>query len=345
MAFNTKINIDDGHVIQESGTTLTLSGNTKYGQHPIFTEDTQLVDKKYVDDNIISGTTSANTYNLLSPAAIEVGGINVGYELTGKTTNCIIQDMLYPELCGTLTAPSTSTSLSETGLYEIGCSLTSVVVTSNFDRGSINPQYESASPYRSGEANAYCFSGLQVVGCYDSTANSLQQTATNHIVTQGNNTWGTYTFYDEGVQPKSNKGEDFDSPLASGDTSPANTASLVGAYPIFATTSSIDTLTKQTLVNMSTANDVQYTVVTETGGDKQKFQIPCAWLTARPLVGVCVFSTASNSWEYPGGSAAQSITCWTPSSASQTIQTSSIGYCQYQHNSDDRDSVQIRLVF
>ena len=345
MAFNTKIKLDDGHVIQESGATLTLSGNTKYGQHPDFTEDTQVVDKKYVDDNITSGTTSASTYNLLSPAAIDLGGIDEGYVLTGKTSNEIIQDLLFPEICGTLTAPSTSTSLSQTGLFEIGCQLTSVVVTSNFDRGSIDPQGCSASEFRSGPPNGYSFTGDGMVGgTQPSTSLSFTAETSPYVVTEGDNEWGSCTFYDTGVQPKSNKDNDFDSPLLAGNT-PEDTACLVGAYPIFATTSSIGTLTKQGLRNMSTANNVQYTLVKESGGDKQKFQIPCAWLSSRELQGVCQYDTVSGSWKYPGDSASASLNLYTTGATTQSIQSASINYREYTHNTADRDAVDIRLVF
>lgn len=354
MAFNTKLKLIDAKFEQPSGSTLTLSGDTtiadsgdlSYSSHPTFTEDTQIVDKKYVDDNVISATTSASTYNLLSPAAIEVGGITVGTVLTGKTTNCILQDMLFPELCGTLTAPSTSTSLSISGLYEIGCTIASFDVVSSFDRGCIDPQYCSASDKRSGDANAYCFTGSQVAGCYTCTALSATQTLTSYSVVSGDNVWGTCTFYDAGVQPKSNKDQNFGSPLGAGNTT-ANNDCIVGAYPIFAKTVNVSTYTKQTLQNMSTANNVQYTLATEAGGggNKQGFQIPCAWLSSRELTGVCQFNTVSSQWEYPGGSASSSLNIWTTGATTQTIQSSSINYRQYEHNTAERDSVQIRLVF
>jgi hypothetical protein len=359
MAFNTKLKLIDAKFEQVSGATLTLSGNTiiadsgelKYTTHPTFSEDTQIIDKKYVDDNIVSGVTGATTYNLLSPAAIEVGGIDIGYELTGKTTNCIIQDMLFPELCGTLTAPSTNTILnngaSANACYEIGCTLASFDVVSNFDRGCINPQYCSTSDKRSGDANNYCFTGTQMPsGQQACTALSATQTVTSYDVVQGSNTWGSYTFYDAGVQPKSNKDQNFGSPLSAGDTSPVDTVSFIGAYPLYATTSSL-TPTKQSLRDMSTANNIQYTLVTEAGGggDKQEFQIPCAWLSSRELTAVCQFDTVSSTWKYPGGSASASLNLYTTGSTTQSIQSASIDYRTYTHNGVERDPVQIRLVF
>jgi hypothetical protein len=225
MAFNTKINLDNGHVIQPDDSQLTLSGNTiiasvgdlRYQTHPNFTGTTQIVDKQYVDLQVISGVTGGTLYNLGSPAAVEVGGIDVGYVLSGKSTNCILQDMLYPELCGVLTAPSmTSLVLApSTSPLEIGTVISSLSVTANFSRGSINPQYCSASPYRSGAANCYCFTG-SINGLVACTADSAVTGITNYTVLAGANTWGSRVCYDAGVQPKSNKNINFSSPLGSG---------------------------------------------------------------------------------------------------------------------------------
>ena len=91
MAFSTKLNLDNSKFEQTTGSTLNLDGSTiigdngslTYESHPSFTGDTQIIDKKYVDDNIVSGTTSGTTYNLSSPAAIDLGGISQGQVLTG----------------------------------------------------------------------------------------------------------------------------------------------------------------------------------------------------------------------------------------------------------------------
>jgi len=234
MALNTKIKIDDDHVVQEVGTTLTLSGNTKYSSHPTFTTDTQLVDKKYVDDNIISGVTSGSTYDLLSPAAVVVGGITVGYSLTGKSSNCILQDMLYPELCGTLTAPSTvSTVLScAANCLEIGEVIGSMSVTSTFSRGSIDPQYCSACFERSGPAVNYCFTGAQTNATYTCTALSAVRPITTYTIVDGANTWGSCTRYSVGTQPISNKGANFSTPLVSGYTT-QKSDTITGILPWF----------------------------------------------------------------------------------------------------------------
>ena len=99
---------------------------------------------------------------------------------------------------------------------------------------------------------------------------------------------------------------------------------------------------------MLTANCVQINLVSDVDPDKQKFEIPCAWLgapTSRPLVGVQQYNTVSSQWEYPGGSAVASLNIWSTSSSTETVQGNVIGYCQYTYNGVDRSSVCIRLVF
>lgn len=99
---------------------------------------------------------------------------------------------------------------------------------------------------------------------------------------------------------------------------------------------------------MTTGNNICMNLVTEATPDKQKFEVPCAWLgapTSRPLIGVCQWNTVSSAWEYPGGSAGASLALWTPSSSSETVQGNLIGYCRYTYNGVDRSSVCIRLVF
>jgi hypothetical protein len=126
MAFNTKIKIDNGHVIQDVGTTLGLSGHTvigttadmKYAVHPTFTGNTQVVDKKYVDDQVISAT-GQSIYNLQTPATVTVGGITPGTQLTGKSSNCLLKEILTP-----YQLPAFSSFGNDVGVnVEVGCQI------------------------------------------------------------------------------------------------------------------------------------------------------------------------------------------------------------------------------
>lgn len=124
--FNTKIKIDDGHVIQEVGAPLTLSGNTKiaasgtlkYNVHPEFTGSTQIVDKQYVDFKA-SGASGTTIYNLASPATTTVGGITPGYVLSGKSSNCLLKEILTPYQSPSFSSFSNNVSTP----VEVGCQI------------------------------------------------------------------------------------------------------------------------------------------------------------------------------------------------------------------------------
>lgn len=106
MGFQTKLKLINAKMEQPSGGTLTLSGDTtvadsgdlRYESHPTFVDNEQIVDKKYVDDNIVSG----GTYSLSTPSTVTVGGLNAGSELTGLTSNEILEDILVPYITATI---------------------------------------------------------------------------------------------------------------------------------------------------------------------------------------------------------------------------------------------------
>lgn len=196
---------------------------------------------------VYSSGVEGSKYNLTSPAVCNVGGISSGTVLTGKTAFELFEMLLVPELCGTITAPSTSMSLSSSGTYEVGCSLTQTV-TATFSRGSINPQYCSLSPYRSGLPNAYCFigsgmpTGLQ--GCTNTPATQI----VSHNVVNGTNTWCGYTRYNSGCDALGSKGTLYCAALPTGCT-PTGSASLTGIYPWFYGSSISVPIANQSLIN------------------------------------------------------------------------------------------------
>ena len=242
MTFQTKLDLNSNKFEQTSCDTLNLSGKTcifsgitiassgtlsvlsNCGTGKVLTSD--------ANGNATWQTISASTYNLTSPSIFATGGMCAGTVLTGKTAIEILKEILAPELCGTLTSPSVSISLSPaTLLYEIGCSISTLCVTGTFNRGCINPQYCSASDKRSGLANCYKFAGCQVVGSYACTTSPVTKCATGYTVC-ASQTWQVCTCYDAGVQPKGNAGSDFCTPLSAGVVcSPVCTIS--GIYPYY----------------------------------------------------------------------------------------------------------------
>jgi len=291
----------------------------------------------------LSASTSGGTiYVGQSPAAIQVGGIQVGDPLTGKTFSKLFEELLVPVLYPTFVNPSNSLFTILTPYYLIGTSL-SFNTTAIFNRGSISPAY-GTNGYRSGLPNTYHYTGTGLPSTISSTALSDNQLINSYTIIQGNQSWTSSVSYDQGQQPKDSKGNNYNSPLAAGTTG-VQTASTEGVYPIYATTITINTLTQQALASMINGNSLVYSVVAETGGNKQSFALPNAWTTARPLQGIQTYNTVSNAWEYQGGSQATSKTYWTTSSITEVIQGNTINYTKYTYNGVDRSSVQIKLLF
>lgn len=73
-----------------SNNIIVCGNNLNYDTHPTFTLDTQLVDKKYVDDR----SSGSSVYNCASPATVTLGGITNGTVLTGRPLEDILQQLL-----------------------------------------------------------------------------------------------------------------------------------------------------------------------------------------------------------------------------------------------------------
>lgn len=128
MAFSTKQRLrgekfeqqNSDSIVLSGDTTIDINGNISYSSHPNITGDTQLVDKKYVDDNITTGLTASTTYTLSSPSTTTVGGLTSGSILTGKTSNEILEEILVPYLLPTFSSFSIS---GQATIIEVGTAL------------------------------------------------------------------------------------------------------------------------------------------------------------------------------------------------------------------------------
>ena len=302
--------------------------------------------QKVGDEIIIESTApSGSTYNLASPSVCATGGMCIGTTLTGKTAFEILQEILVPELFGTLTLPSFSTTLNPSATYyEIGCTIGSLDVCGTFGRGCIDPQYDSADDKRVGYANQYVYTGPQIDGTYPSSACTISQNVSGYVVSGTPETWGITVDYDAGVQPYGNNGTAFDSACPASTL--VNSKTICGVFPLFATTSAIGSLTKQGLQSMNTS-PVTIVLVAEDGFNKQKFEIPDLWYTAKPLLCVCTYNTFSSNWEFEGGSGAASLFTWTPTTGcTETTCCGSTPYCLFTYAGANRlTTTSIRLVF
>lgn len=216
-----------------AGTGITI--NKYFGQNTIS------VDGPNLAGNLMNWNTSTckfdvfttgNTYNLASPAAITVGGISGGTVLTGKTAFQLFEELLVPELFGVITAPSIIIGLSSGSTYEVG-RVISQTVTGTFNQGCINPSYCSISDKRSGDANAYCFTGCGMPSGFQSCSLLIAvQTNGTYIISAGTQTWGVCTRYDAGSPALGSKGTQYCAALTSGCTAAA-CSSVTGLYPYY----------------------------------------------------------------------------------------------------------------
>jgi hypothetical protein len=274
-------------------------------------------------------------YSNATPVPETIGGVLEGETFVNQTVSQVFDRLFYPELFPALVAPSSTFALTESGYHEIGEVVATLHFSATFSRGTITPAY-GTSGLRSGLPNTYKYTGT---GLSNQTSTSLTDTETvsSYTVLTGAQNWTGAVAYDAGEQPKSSSGNDYNSPLAAGNTV-AVTRTITGVYPWFATSVAIATLTKQALTSMSSSY-VQVTMIAEDGVDKQKAAFPDGWSA---ITGVQFYNTVSSAWEWLGGSKANSLLLWDVTATTETIQGSVIDYDLYTNNSATIGSRQLR---
>ena len=279
-------NVTLNSVTTPSGTTITV--NAQGGGSGVVTSLTTTGTSGAATLNATTGVLNipvygggVGSYTNLTPTPQPFPGnspfdnIVAGTTFNNQTFTEMMNAMLYPTLDPTLTPPSATLSITPSATYqEIGANVP-ITLNAIFNQGSINPQYTSASNKRSGLPNTYNFNGT---GVSPISSSSLAESATTgaYTILAGANTWTNSVSFDAGVQPKDSVGGDFDSPLPAG-TSSTISRTITGVFPVFATTSSINTMTKQSLVSMSgyaTVSLVAESFVT--GAARQTVDIPIA---------------------------------------------------------------------
>jgi hypothetical protein len=290
---------------------------------------------------------------LAMPSA--VGGILAGTtvaDLSGDSVTVILNDLLFPTIQPTLTAPTGTLTMSPTTtLYEVSTNIAALQFTTTLNQGTIynGTTYQNV---RSGSCNNYNYTGSNLVDASSNVSPNVQSFA--YDVQYGSQSWSCQIGYNQGPQPLDNKGGNATTgPLVAGTLTAASTRIIEGSYPYYATTVDISTLTKQTLLALATtpvpniANG--FILVGETGDvpnvTKQKFEIPTARISLHALSGIKTYSTVSGQWEYEGGSAASSLTTWATSASTNIIQRYVANYTLYTYAGTKRDSTKIYLEF
>lgn len=273
------------------------------------------------------------TYTNANPTPIDFPNgddpsIPQGSTFSNKTFTEMMDLMLYPTLNPTLTAPSHTLSITPSSLQEIGDTIT-VSLDATFNQGSISPAYAGGPSVRSGPPVEYRYTGT---GTSNTTTTSLTDTKTisSYTVLTGVQSWTCEVSHSAGQQPLDSDGGNFGSPLPHGLTSTI-TRTITGVYPVFATSVSIGTSTKQSLQLMTT--DIEVDVAAETAanlsnGDRQEIDIPAAWNNSNGITGVELFNTLGQSFDfYP-------IENFTITDVDLTIQGNIVPYKRYTYNGD-----------
>ena len=230
-----------------------------------------------VDITIEAGGSGSSTFT--GTAAIDIGGVKVGDSWDNAPISDVVNAIINPELFPTFVNPTFSFTSTVNGFREVG-SVTDITFNVNFSRGSITPQYSAENSYRSGLPTTYNYSGP--VGSEAKANNTLTdtKTITGYSIAIGSNTFSCSVDYSIGTQPKSSKGNDFNTPLPAGALA-AKSVTITGVYPVY---SGIGTLSKIPLQAHGTAIVVDAPADMNVGGNRFTIHYPNVWSGKTPIV-------------------------------------------------------------
>ena len=230
-----------------------------------------------VDITIEAGGSGSSTFT--GTAAIDIGGVKVGDSWDNAPISDVVNAIINPELFPTFVNPTFSFTSTVNGFREVG-SVTDITFNVNFSRGSITPQYSAENNYRSGLPTTYNYSGP--VGSEAKANNTLTdtKTITGYSIAIGSNTFFCSVDYSIGTQPKSSKGNNFNTPLPAGALA-AKSVTITGVYPVY---SGIGTLSKIPLQAHGTAIVVDAPADMNVGGNRFTIHYPNVWSAKTPVV-------------------------------------------------------------
>lgn len=294
----------------------------------------------YTDDStneveIGSGKYSSNIEDKTLAMPNAVGGIAKGTKLEaleGKSYDAIFDDLLFPTVNPTFTAPSATIKFNGySNVQEVGAV---APTASNFTTG-----------YNAGQITLNGVKQADRGGTHD-TANSFiyyggdaSNTTLPTTVVEGNTSYKYRAAYNEGPQPKDNKGNDYSSPLTKG-TVDSSAVTVNGTYPWFASTATAGELTKQSLISwnstagsMTAGGTTGFEIQPHTTAAPQMFKLP------RKASSLQMYSTVSKSFE------TVALSDWNEESASEKINNIDHTYYTYTYKGADRGSVKLIVKF
>lgn len=281
--------------------------------------------KSNIEDKTIAMTTKYGDF---------VSGTTVS-ALEGKTYDELFDGILFPTVNPTFTAPTASISLKNyNATQEVGVAgPTSSNFTTSYSAGEIKLN-GTKQANRGGSQNT-ADSFIYVNG--SATNKTLPEK-----VTLGNTTFKYRAAYDEGPQPKNNKGVDYSSPLAAG-TVDSSAVTVNGTYPWFASTVGVTAespVAKQSLIAWNATAGAMYTgdagfTLEASGTVPQVIKVP----NSRTITNMEMYDTGAEKWK------AVSMSVWTTSTETISINGTDVTYTVYTYNSAARGQVKLRIKF
>lgn len=275
-------------------------------------------------------TSGIEDKNLTMPNA--VGGYAKGTkvsDLEGKTQNAMWDDLLFPTVKPTYTAPSASLSLkSYNATVEVGVAGPDLDAnfTKSFNKGAIN---------LNGSKQADRAGDLIAESSFVYVNNDAENKETPASMPLGVTTFKYRAAYQAGPQPKDNKGNNADTPLAAG-TVDSSAVSVNATHPWFATTADANTLTKQALIPWNGTAGQMTTprfALVAMGTGKQQFKLP------RKLTQLQMLNTVSQQMEVI------STDQWNEESSEENTNGVAVTYYTYTYTGATRGSVTLLAKF
>ncbi len=301
-----------GHVVGIATTPMSSGGSGEY--------ESNIEDKTLAMPNAVGGIAKGTIISALE----------------GKTYNEMFDDLLFPTVNPTFTAPSASIAFkSYSSTQEVGAT---GPTASNFTVGY--------------NAGAITLNGTKQAnrGGTQDTANSfiyVNGSASNKTlpskVTLGSTTFKYRAAFAEGPQPKNNKGGDYSSPLAAG-TVDSSAITLNGTYPWYASTVGVTTsspVAKQALVAWNATAGKMYTgdngfTLEASGTVPQVIKVP----NSRTITSMEMYDTGAEKWK-----AVSMSGTWATSTETISVNGTNVTYTVYTYSGATRGQVKLRIKF
>ena len=291
-----------------------------------------------------SGTSGDGTYDSALSTTQEVptsiGGIEAGTtvaQLEGQTFSQLFDQLLFPAIQPTTTAPSITFSDDIANLVEIGTSAT-INFSTGANRGTVNNTWNATTEPYAGSVSAASYSG--------STTGSLSVgpgatdvddfTVSSYSVTEGNHSWTLSVTFSAGTDYDDSNGNTIPGSAYAGGTLTKST-SFEGVYPIFLGNDA-NGEDKRALASHSANNIECQQSYSETNSLRHRIAIPSDMIDSK-TVSFQQFNTLNNQWATLDSSE------FTLSTTTRTVQGNTVNYKLYTKSAPIGGSANYRIVF